>query len=89
MKFEFSEVYRSAIFRITLFLLVALNIASGVRFFFFAECCDQSSSFGFPFPIQIGAAGEAEFYLLGLLLDVAIALTVAVLFTWLSKLMKN
>lgn len=42
---------------------------------------------GFPFPFHIsgGIAGLSNFYVLGLLLDVTIALTAAVLITWIGK----
>ena len=41
---------------------------------------------GFPFPFYIsgGVTGDASFYILGLMLDVVLALTIAVLMTWIA-----
>ena len=85
MKVEFARLRRAVAFRVTLLVFLALNAGSWIRFQFFAETGIGQSSFGYPFPIRINDGFEAtsNFYLLGLLLDIAIALTVAVLVTWL------
>jgi len=46
---------------------------------------------GFPLPFHIsGASGGLEtFYVLGLLLDIVIALTLAVLATWIATALKQ
>jgi hypothetical protein len=54
-------------------------------------CCDQELTVGFPVPFHIsgGIAGLSNFYLLGLLLDISIALTTAVTVTWIVKLVRR
>jgi len=42
-----------------------------------------------PFHISGGIAGNSEFYLLGLLLDIAITLTLAVTATWIVRLIRR
>lgn len=46
---------------------------------------------GFPFPFHIsgGIAGLESFYVLGLLLDIVLALTLAVLVTWIATALKK
>ncbi len=90
MKFELSRLRRSLAFRITLLSAAGLNLGSWVRYRYFPAGDDLQTSFGFPFPVTIrgGIEGTAEFYVLGLLLDVAIALTLAVLVTWIAELLR-
>lgn len=59
------------------------NLVSWLRHRLFPQCCDQEMTIGFPFPFHIsgGIAGGAEFYALGLLLDVLTALTIALVVT--------
>ena len=91
MKFSFALLYKSFACRITLLLFAGLNLWSWARHRIFPICCDQEISFGFPFPFHIsgGIAGSADFYILRLLLDIATALTVAVLVTWIAELIKS
>ncbi len=91
MKFSFALLVKSSAGRITLLLFVGLNLWSWVRHRFFPLCCDQQISFGFPFPFHIrgGIAGSSEFYILGLLLDIATALTAAVLVTWIAEVFRG
>jgi len=42
-----------------------------------------------PFHISDGIAGVSNFYLLGLLLDVSIALTLAIAATWIVRLFRH
>jgi hypothetical protein len=90
MKFELSRLRRSMALRISLLLFAALNLGSWVRYRYFPAAADQQTSFGFPFPVFIsgGIEGAADFYLLGLLLDIAVALTLAVLVTWIAELFR-
>ena len=87
MKLTFELLSRSTAFRTTLLLFVALNVWTWVSHKFFPVCCDQEISYGFPFPLHIsgGIMGTSEYYVLGLLLDLAIGLTAAVLVTWIVK----
>ena len=91
MKLSYSGLITAPSFRVTLLLFAGLNLASWVRFRFFLPCCEQATSFGFPFPVHIsgGIDGSANYYMLGLLLDIVIALTVALLVTWIAKLIAN
>ena len=91
MKFEVSRLRRSLALCTTLLLFAALNLGSWVRYRYFPVSSDQQSSFGFPFPVQIsgGTAGTAEFYVLGLLLDITVALTAAIVVTWIAELLKT
>jgi hypothetical protein len=79
MRFSIAVLYKSTAFHSTVLLFVAANFWSWLRHKIFPICCDQELSVGFPFP----------FYLLGLLLDVVTALTVAVLITWIVKLFRG
>lgn len=78
-------------FRVSLLLFAALNLGSWISYRYFPVCCDQQTSFGFPFPVHISGdiTGESQTYLLGMLLDVAVALTVALLVTWIAELIKS
>lgn len=91
MKFSFAVLYKSIAFRITLLLFAGLNLWSWAKHRLFPICCDQEISFGFPFPFHIsgGIAGASDFYILGLLLDIATALTVAVLITWIAEIFRS
>jgi len=91
MKLTTGLLVRSIAFQITLLLFGGLNVWTWVRHRYFPICCDQEISYGFPFPIHIsgGIMGESDFYILGLLLDIAIALTSAVLVTWIVKMIRN
>lgn len=91
MKFSFALLVKSTAGRITLLLFGGLNLWSWARHRFLPPCCDQQISFGFPFPFQIsgGIAGSSEFYILGLLLDIATALTAAVFVTWIAEVFRS
>jgi hypothetical protein len=73
----------------TLVLIAVLNAGSWVRFQFFPAGNDSQSSFGLPFPVYITDSFEATatFYIFGLLLDIAVALTTAILVTWLVEML--
>jgi hypothetical protein len=91
MRFSIAVLYKSTAFHSTVLLFVAANFWSWLRHKIFPICCDQELSVGFPFPYHVsgGFAGTSDFYLLGLLLDVVTALTVAVLITWIVKLFRG
>ncbi len=91
MKLTISLVGRSVAFRTTLLLFGGLNVWTWARHRYSPVCCDQEISFGFPFPFHIsgGIMGESNFYILGLMLDIAIALTSAVLVTWIAKAIRS
>jgi len=91
MKFSFAILCKSSAFRVTILVFGALNLLSWVRHKLFPICCDQEIAIGYPFPFHIsgGIAGASDFYILGLLLDIATALTVAVSITWLVKLIRD
>jgi hypothetical protein len=91
MKFSFAVLYRSAAFHSTVLLFAAANLWSWLRHRIYPVCCDQEISVGFPFPYHVsgGFAGTPDFYVLGLLLDVVTALTVAVLITWIVKIFRG
>ncbi len=78
MKFSARLLRRSTSFWVTIGLFLSANIWS---FFAHPECCDQYDRIGFPLPFHLsgGIAGIAEFYPIGLTLNVLIALTIAVI----------
>jgi len=91
MTFTFSAVGRSRAFLITVFLFAIGNAWTWLRHKLDPVCCDQEMTVGFPFPFHIsgGIAGDASFYVLGLMLDVVLALTIAVLVTWIATALKR
>ena len=91
MKFSLTILFRSTAFYATLLIFAAANLWSWISHRFFPVCCDQEISVGFPFPFHIsgGIAGASDFYILGLLLDVITALTLAVLLTWIAKSIRD
>ena len=91
MRLTFAILYRSLAFRLTLLVFASLNLWTWARHGFVSNCCDREISYGFPIPFHIsgGIAGMSDFYVLGLLLDVSIALTTAVLVTWIVKLSRS
>ncbi|MGI9203335.1 MAG: hypothetical protein ACR2Q3_04970 [Woeseiaceae bacterium] len=64
---------------------------SWLRHYVMPACCDQEMTVGFPVPFHIsgGIAGNSNFYLLGLLLDIAIVLTLAITATWIVRLLRQ
>ena len=91
MKFSLTILFRSTAFYATLLIFAVANLWSWISHRFFPVCCDQEISVGFPFPFHIsgGIAGASDFYILGLLLDVITALTLAVLLTWIAKSIRD
>ncbi len=91
MKFSLAVLCRSTAFHVTMLIFAAANLWSWIRHSLFPVCCDQEISVGFPFPFHIsgGIAGGSGFYVLGLLLDVVTALTLAVLITWIARLFRG
>ena len=91
MKFSFAVLFRSTTFYVTLIILAAANLWSWLRHELFPICCDQEISVGFPFPFHLsgGITGASSFYILGLLLDVVTAVTLAVLLTWIARSIRN
>jgi hypothetical protein len=91
MTFSVAAVSRSRSFRGVIALFAAGNAWSWLRYKIDPVCCDQEMTVGFPFPFHIsgGIAGLESFYVLGLLLDIILALTLAVLATWIASALKN
>ena len=91
MTFSFRAVGRSRSFLITIILFAIGNAWSWLRHKIDPLCCDQEMTIGFPFPFHIsgGIAGLESFYVLGLLLDIVLALTLAVLVTWIATAFKK
>jgi hypothetical protein len=91
MEFSVRILQRSRPFigAITFFILA--NAWSWLRHRISPTCCDQEVTVGFPVPFHIsgGIAGLSNFYVLGLLLDITIALTVAVLLTWIVRVVSR
>jgi len=88
MEFSIQILLRSRTFLGTAGLLAIANVFSWLRHRISPICCDQEMTVGFPVPFYIsgGVAGLSNFYLLGLLLDITITLTLAVLATWFTRL---
>jgi hypothetical protein len=91
MKFSLAVLCSSTAFYVTMLIFAAANLWSWIRHGLFPVCCDQEISVGFPLPFHIsgGIVGAADFYVLGLLLDVVTALTLAVLITWIARLIRS
>ena len=91
MTFSFSAVGRSRAFLATMAFFAVGNAWSWLRHKIDPVCCDQEMTVGFPFPFHIsgGIAGLETFYVLGLLLDVVLALTLAVSATWIATAFKK
>jgi hypothetical protein len=91
MKFSVELLLRSWTFLGVLSAFAVANAWSWIHQRIDPVCCDHELTIGFPVPFHIsgGLAGLSNFYLLGLLLDISIALTIAVTVTWLVKLVKR
>ena len=91
MKFSLAVLCKSTTFHTTWLIFAAANFWSWLRRKLFPVCCDQEISVGFPFPFHIsgGIAGASDFYLLGLMLDLFPAVTVAISVTWFVKLFRR
>lgn len=87
MEFSARILQRSRTFIGVVAFFVLANAWSWLRHRLWPICCDQEMTIGFPVPFHIsgGIAGLSRFYVLGLLLDVTIALTAAVLVTWIVR----
>ena len=88
MEIRVRHLTNSKLFWMTLLLLAAANLASWL---IKPACCDQIDSVGFPFAFMIsgGITGSSNFYLLGALLNVFVALTIATLFVWIARSIAN
>jgi len=91
MEFSVRILQRSRPFIGTVAFFILANTWSWLRHRISPICCDQEMTSGFPVPFHIsgGITGQSNFYLLGLLLDIAIALTAAVLITWIVRLFRR
>ena len=87
MTFSFAALHRSAAYWSVLGLAAAANAWS------FAAprlgepaCCDSVTATGFPFPFYLagGIAGEERWLVTGLLLDLVVAWTLAVIAAWIG-----
>lgn len=87
MRITRNAIASSPAFWTTIGLFAAANLWSWLRHRFFPPCCDQEMTIGFPFPFHLsgGIAGTAEFFVLGLLLDIFTALTAALILTRLVR----
>lgn len=91
MKLSVATLLRSMTFVGVVAGFIFANTFSWARHQFWPICCDQEVTIGFPVPFHIsgGIAGLANFYPLGLMLDIVLALTVAVTLTWVVLLFKR
>lgn len=91
MKFSLKRLQQSKTFVGIASAFLLANGWSWLRHVIAPDCCDQEVTVGFPVPFHIsgGLAGKSDFYLLGLLLDIAIALTVAITATWIVRLLRR
>lgn len=91
MEFALRQLWQSKTFIGVTSIFVIANGWSWLRHIVAPTCCDQEVTIGFPMPFHIsgGLAGDAKFYLLGLLLDVTIALTLAITATWIVRLVRR
>lgn len=91
MKFSVDLLWRSWIFWFVVAAFALANLASAVLPRLDPACCDREISIGFPFPIHVsgGIAGVSDFYVFGLLLDLLLAWTIAVLVVWIVRLLRG
>lgn len=91
MEIRTDRVFRSTTFWVVAGLFAAANLWSWLRHRLSPTCCDQEMTVGFPVPFHIsgGIAGMSNFYALGLLLDLAIFLTIALTATWVAHLIRR
>lgn len=91
MEFSVRILQRSGTFIGVVAFFVLANTWSWMRHRLWPICCDQEITIGFPVPFHIsgGIAGLSNFYVLGLLLDITIALTAGVLLTWFVRFIRR
>lgn len=87
MKFSFASVHATKSYWATLLLFAAANLWTWLRHRLSEpECCDRLIGVGFPFPFHVsgGIAGRDDLLVTGLLLDLVIAWTFAVIAAWIA-----
>lgn len=91
MKISAEILLRSRTFWSIIGLFACANAVSMVLPRLRSDCCDQLVSEGFPFPFRTsgGVAGVSEFYLSGLLLDIVVPVTLAVLVVWIVRFFRG
>lgn len=91
MSITLHKLRDSRSFQVTILLFAAANLWSWLRHRQSTLCCDQEVTVGFPFPFHIsgGIAGQQGFYMLGLLLDIVIALTMAFVMMWIAHVLRR
>jgi hypothetical protein len=91
MQFSVVILARSKTFLGVLTLFALANLWTWLRHKISPLCCDQKMTIGFPVPFHIsdGIAGLQDVYILGLLLDISIAATVAITATWIVRLFRH
>ncbi len=91
MQIQTDIVFRSRTFQVIVSLFAMANIWSWLRHRLDQACCDQEATIGFPVPFHIsgGSSEDAGFYLLGLLLDLAVIATIALIATWIEQLVRS
>jgi hypothetical protein len=92
MEFRYALLHKSAGYWLVLTFFALANIWSWLRHrLSVSECCDQLTSVGFPFPFQVsgGITGQPDFLVTGMLLDIAIAWTLAILVAWAALLVRG
>lgn len=85
MNFSFKALHRSAAYWLVLTCFVGANLWSALQqSAIWPGCCDRSDAIGIPFRFLITGndVASAQFFWTGLLLDVAITWTLAVIATW-------
>lgn len=87
MKFSAGMMWRSRTFWAVIAVFIVANGWSWLRHRVDPACCDREMTIGFPFPFHVsgGLAGLSEFYVFGLLLDLVVAWTVAILAVWIVR----
>jgi len=91
VKFSSHYLWKSRSFWGAIAAFALANLWSWLRHHVNPVCCDQEQSIGFPFPIHVtgGIGGFESFYVFGLLLDVVVAWTAAVLLVWIVRVYRN
>lgn len=82
---------RSVTFWVVVGLFGLVNVWTWLRHILHPPGGDQETTVGFPVPFHIsgGISGAADFYLLGLLLDIAVITTIALTATWIEQIVRS
>lgn len=88
MPFAFGYLWRSASFWVVIGLFAVGNLLTFSRQ---SDAALNAASYGFPFPVFVpgDSSPEANFYVTGLLLNIALPFTIGLLVVWIARWLRN